>query len=139
MALQGRGPLAGRDHLARFALVSRPPRFPRVTLGCLVSSLLLGGVLPAHAAISWVPRGAFADREFTSIVSPPNYPCDVAFTALGNGGLGLSTDCGVSFGTIIPANAYAVTAKSTDVGWIAAGTAGVVKSVNGGGSWFPVN
>lgn len=125
--------------MARLTLISRPFRFQRATLGALVFCLLAAGALPAGAAISWTPRGAYADREFTSIVSPPNYPCIVAFTALGNGGVNVSTDCGVSFATLITANAYAVTAKSTDVGWAAAGTAGVVKSVNGGASWFPVN
>jgi hypothetical protein len=125
--------------LALFSCASRPIRFRRATLGVLVSSLILCGAPAAHAGISWVPRGAFADREFTTLVSPPNYPCDVAFTALGNGGLGVSTDCGVSFATLIITNAYDVTAKSTDVGWIAAGTSGVVKSIDGGASWFQVN
>ena len=108
-----------------------------ITLAALI--LLLSAPRPAGAVITWVARGAFADREFTSLVSPPGYPCVVAFTALGNGGLGLSTDCGVNFAPVLTANAYAVTAKSTDVGWIAAGTSGVVKTVNGGASWFAVN
>ena len=107
-----------------------------ITLAALI---LVLNALPAGAAITWVARGAYADREFTSIVSPPGYPCVVAFTALSNGGLGLSTDCGVSFAPVLTANAYSVTAKSTDVGWIAAGTSGVVKTVNGGASWFAVN
>jgi photosystem II stability/assembly factor-like uncharacterized protein len=125
--------------LALFSRGFRPSRFQRTTLKALVSSLVLCGAPAAHAAITWVPRGAFADRQFTSLVSPPNYPCDIAFTALGNGGLGVSTDCGVSYATLITTNAYAVTAKSTDVGWVAAGMSGVVKSVNGGASWFQVN
>jgi len=135
----GCGPLAGGTTLALFSRVFRPFRFPPATLRVLFLSLAFTGVPAAHAAISWVPRGAFADREFTSLVSPPNYPCDVAFTALGNGGLGVSTDCGVSFATLITTNAYEVTAKSTDMGWIAAGMSGVVKSVDGGASWFQVN
>jgi len=53
--------------------------------------------------------------------------------------VGLSTDCGVTWGTIVTANCYAVTAKGTDVGWTAAGTAGVLKTISGGASWFPVN
>jgi photosystem II stability/assembly factor-like uncharacterized protein len=115
------------------------PAFGRgsVTLAALI--LLLSAPRPAGAAITWTARGAFADREFTSLVSPPGYPCVVAFTALGNGGLELSTDCGVNFAPVLTANAYAVTAKSTDVGWIAAGTSGVLKTVNGGSSWFAVN
>jgi hypothetical protein len=132
-------PLAGGDNLAWFTRLLRPARFRWTPSGLLFLSLVLSGATPAGAVVSWVPRGAYADREFTSIVSPPNYPCVVAFTALGNGGLGVSTDCGVSFASLITANAYAVTAKSTDVGWVAAGPSGVVKSVNGGASWFAVN
>lgn len=93
----------------------------------------------AEAAGSWMARGAFADQEFTSIVSPPGFPCVVAFTALQNGGLGVSTDCGVQYANLIATNAYSVIAKDINVGWVAAGTAGVVKSVNGGANFFPVN
>ena len=136
----GRGRSNGESTLARIPRTALPARRPlgsAVLISCSV--LALGAFAPAQAAVTWTPRGAFADREFTSIVSPPNYPCIVGFTALGNGGLGLSTDCGVQFGTLLTANAYAVTAKNENTGWVAAGTAGVVKSVNGGGTWFPVN
>ena len=104
---------------------------------CLV---LLGFVaLPAGATVSWTPRGAYADREFTSLVSPPNYPCVIAFTALNNGGLGVSTDCGVQYANLLPTNAFAVMAKNENVGWVAAGSSGVLKTLDGGGSWFQVN
>ena len=97
------------------------------------------GGAPAGAAVTWVARGAYADREFTSLVSPPGYPCIVSFTALDNGGLGVSTDCGVQFATLLPTSAHSVMAKDSNVGHVAAGSAGVLKTVDGGGAWFPVN
>jgi photosystem II stability/assembly factor-like uncharacterized protein len=51
----------------------------------------------------------------------------------------VSTDCGVQFATLLATNAYSATAKDPNVGYVAAGSAGVVKTVDGGGTWFPVN
>src|SRR5262245_40919159 len=133
----------GDSILAWITTFDAPPRHsPRpnsIFLGAVCTIALVMAAEVSQAAVTWTPRGAYADREFTSLVSPPNYPCVVAFTALGNGGLGVSTDCGIQFANLISTNAYAVTAKNENTGWVAAGTSGVVKSVNGGGSWFPVN
>ncbi len=120
--------------------MARTPFSARRSASAVAALVLfsLGGS-PAGAAIDWVPRGTYADREFTSLVSPPDHPCVVAFTALGNGGLAVSTDCGVQYANMLSTNVFAVTAKNENVGWVAAGSSGVLKTVDGGGSWFPVN
>lgn len=98
-----------------------------------------GGPHAAPADVTWAPRGAYADREFTSLVSPAGYPCVVAFTALNNGGLGVSTDCGAQFATLLPTNANMVTAKDSNTGYVAAGASGILKTVDGGANWFYAN
>jgi len=110
---------------------------------CLIASL---GVLfcttpRAHAdpAVTWVPRGAYAGMQFTTLVSPAGYPCVVAFTALQNGGLRVSTDCGLQYAPLLLASSYEVTAKNELTGWVAGGTLGVLKTLDQGGIWFPVN
>jgi len=120
------------------------PRWPRIaSLGAAALQIAIPGaglgLGAASAAVTWVARGAYADREFTSIVSPPGYPCVISFTALDNGGLGVSTDCGIQFATLLPTNAHSVTAKDSNVGYVAAGSAGVVKTIDGGANWFAVN
>ncbi len=103
-------------------------------------ALLGSGHGPAAAQPpSWQPRGAYAGLQFTSLVSPAGYPCIVAFTALQNGGLRVSTDCGVQYATLLLTNAYEVTARDELTGWVAAGSQGIVKTKDQGGSWFSVN
>ncbi len=89
--------------------------------------------------LTWVPRGSYAGYEFTQLVSPPGNPCVVAWTALNNGGLGVSTDCGAQYAQLLLTSAYEVTASSTNTGYVAAGTLGIVKTVDTGGLWFQVN
>jgi hypothetical protein len=89
--------------------------------------------------LSWTPRGAYSGVEFTSIESPPGFPCVVAFTALQNGGLRVSTDCGVQYADLLFASAHAVTAKNDLIGYVAVGNAGMIKTVDQGFSWFPIN
>ena len=93
----------------------------------------------ARAAISWVPRGAFAGMQFTSLLSPPGLPCIIIFTALQNGGLKGSTDCGVQFADLLFADVHGVTAKDENIGYTAAGGLGVLKTIDQGVAWFPVN
>lgn len=93
---------------------------------------------PCAGSFCWIQRG-FAGQEFTSLVTPPNTPCLIAFTALNNGGLGVSTDCGVLYATLYLGNAYDVTAKDTNVGYLAAGPIGIAKTKDTGSAWFPVN
>jgi photosystem II stability/assembly factor-like uncharacterized protein len=123
---------------------THPPRRLRIALlGAAALQIAIPAAGPgtgaAGAAVTWVARGAFADREFTSLVSPPGYPCDIACTALDNGGLAVSTDCGIQFATLLPVSAHSVTAKDSNVGYVAAGGAGVLKTIDGGANWFAVN
>jgi hypothetical protein len=89
--------------------------------------------------LNWVARGAYSGLEFTSIVSPAGFPCVIAFTALQNGGLKVSTDCSVAFADLLFANAHAVTAENENIGYVAAGSVGMIKTVNQGISWFPID
>src|SRR5882672_5643612 len=111
----------------------------------LVAGLLAVAALPGRAespcvgSFCWVQRGAYPGQEFTTLQTPPGNPCVVAFTGLTNNGLGVSTDCGLSFAHLLFANAYDVTARDTNVGYVAGGTAGVAKTKDTGSNWFPIN
>jgi len=117
---------------------------PSLTL-VLVAGLLAVAALPGRAespcvgSFCWVQRGSYPGQEFTTLQSPPGNACVVAFTGLSNNGLGVSTDCGVSYAHLLFANAYDVTARDTNVGYVATGTAGVAKTKDTGSNWFPVN
>ena len=93
---------------------------------------------PCAGSFCWIQRG-FAGQEFTSLVSPPGNPCVVAWTCLNNGGLGVSTDCGEQFASLYIGNAYDITARDTNVGYIAGGSIGVAKTKDTGSVWFAVN
>ena len=111
----------------------------------LIAGSLLGAALPGRAeapcagSFCWVPRGNYAGLEFTSLQSPPGNPCIVAWTALSNGGLGVSTDCGVQYVHLFQLSAYDVTARDSNVGYVAAGTLGIAKTKDTGSNWFAVN
>jgi photosystem II stability/assembly factor-like uncharacterized protein len=94
--------------------------------------------LPCAGAFCWIQRG-FAGQEFTSLVTVPGNPCVVAWTALSNGGLGVSTDCGNQYANLYIGNAYDVTARDTNVGYIAGGSVGIAKTKDTGTNWFAVN
>jgi photosystem II stability/assembly factor-like uncharacterized protein len=110
-----------------------------LTLGLGLSLAGAGSSPRPTSQISWIPRGAYSGIEFTSIVSPAGFPCVIAFTALQNGGLRVSTDCAVAFADLLFANAHAVTAETENIGYVAAGSAGMIKTVDQGISWFPIN
>lgn len=94
--------------------------------------------LPCAGTFCWDSRG-FAGQEFTSLVSPPGNACVVAWTALSNGGLGVSTDCGNQYANLFIGNAYDVTARDTNIGYLAGGTIGVAKTKDTGSNWFATN
>lgn len=110
---------------------------------CLIVALGLVICTPrptaADPAVTWVPRGAYSGIQFTTLVSPAGYPCIVGFTALQNGGLRVSTDCGVQYAPLLLTNAHEVTARDENTGWVAVGDVGVYKTKDGGGDWFLVN
>jgi photosystem II stability/assembly factor-like uncharacterized protein len=110
-----------------------------LALPALALSALPGiAAAPCAGSFCWMQRG-FAGQEFTSLVTVPGNPCVVAWTALNNGGLGASTDCGEQFANLYIGNAYDVTARDTNVGYIAGGSIGVAKTKDTGGFWFQVN
>lgn len=114
-----------------------------ITFACALPALALlvlpgSAETPCAGSFCWVQRG-FAGQEFTSLVSPPGQPCVVAWTALNNGGLGVSTDCGAQYAILYIGNAYDITAKDTNTGYVAAGTIGVAKTKDTGSNWFAVN
>ncbi|MGH7726037.1 MAG: WD40/YVTN/BNR-like repeat-containing protein [Candidatus Eiseniibacteriota bacterium] len=123
---------------------NRDPR-PAALAALTLSVLLFAFAGFAHAqpcvpgTLTWVPRGSYAGLEFTQLVSPPGNPCVIAWTALNNGGLGVSTDCGAQYANLLLTNAHEVTASSTNTGYVAAGPLGVVKTVDTGGLWFQIN
>ena len=89
--------------------VGPTPRFRRAAgaFAAVFLVLIVGFALPGRAeapcgsTLCWIPRGNFAGLEFTSLVSPPGNPCVVAWTALSNGGLGVSTDCGEEYARLL--------------------------------------
>lgn len=111
----------------------------------LAAGLLAVAVLPGEAvspcigSFCWVQRGSYAGHEFTSLQSPPGNPCVVAWTGLNNAGLNVSTDCGVQYANLLILNAYDVTARDTNVGYVAGGTLGVAKTKDTGSTWFQAN
>jgi hypothetical protein len=114
-----------------------------ITIACALPVLALLALpgraeTPCAGSFCWVQRG-FANQEFTSLLSPPGQPCVVAWTALNNGGLGVSTDCGVQYANLYIGNAYDVTARDTNVGYIAGGSIGVAKTKDTGSMWFAIN
>jgi photosystem II stability/assembly factor-like uncharacterized protein len=123
------------------------PRFrrPAGAFAAVFLALVVGFALPGRAeapcgsTLCWIPRGNYAGLEFTTLVSPPGNPCVVAWTALSNGGLGVSKNCGEDFARLLFANAYDVTAKDTNIGYVAAGNLGIVKTRDTGTNWFPIN
>ena len=120
------------DRSMRFAT------FAFVLAGLALAALPGRAESPCAGSFCWVQRG-FANQEFTSLVSPPGNPCVVAWTALNNGGLGVSTDCGEQYAILYIGNAYDITARDTNVGYVAGGTIGVAKTKDTGSVWFPVN
>jgi photosystem II stability/assembly factor-like uncharacterized protein len=117
-----------------------PRSFLRLSiLACLALLAAPGRAeTPCAGSFCWVQRG-FAGQEFTSLVTPPGTPCVIAWTALNNGGLGVSTDCGAQYANLYIGNAYDVTARDTNVGYLAAGSIGVAKTKDTGSFWFAVN
>jgi len=114
-----------------------------ITFACAVPALALLALpglaeTPCAGSFCWSQRG-FAGQEFTSLLSPPGQPCVVAWTALNNGGLGVSTDCGAQYANLFIGNAYDVTARDTNTGYVAGGSTGVLKTKDTGSNWFQVN
>ena len=113
-----------------------------VAAGGIAIVLLLalpgGAMSPCAGSFCWVLRG-FTGQEFTTLVTVPGNPCVVAWTALSNGGLGVSTDCGNQYANLYIGNAYDVTAKDTNVGYVAAGPIGIAKTKDTGSNWFAAN
>jgi hypothetical protein len=118
-------------------LVPRTVRRTALTLAALVA---FAGTRPAAAEpqLAWESLG-FAGYEFTAIYTVPGNPCVVAWTALNNGGLGLSTDCGDSYARPFLLSAHDVTGQNEVVGYIAGGTIGMAKTVDSGSNWFEIN
>jgi photosystem II stability/assembly factor-like uncharacterized protein len=115
-----------------------------------VSNLVAGAIALALATLAppagaqctglcWTPRGSYSFIEFTGLYTVPGYPCVVAWTGLSNGGLKVSTDCGQQFASLVLTSVYDVTARDPEVGYVAAGSQGVIKTVDGGGNWFQTN
>ena len=116
---------------------------PAALLGASVAvagllALAAGAARSAVSALSWEPLG-FAGYEFTTLASPPGNPCVVAWTGLNNGGLGVSTDCGVQYARLFLPSAHDVTAQNENIGYVAAGTLGMVKTIDTGTNWYPIN
>ena len=111
-------------------------------------ALLLAASAPARiladpaplegAAIAWEPLG-FAGYEFTELYTVPGNACIVAWTALGNGGIGVSTDCGNQYARLFLLSAHDVTAKNENIGYVAAGTIGMAKTLDTGSNWYDIN
>lgn len=120
------------------------------TLALLVTAVLIIGPssraaaspstpAPAPAAeLSWAPLG-FSGYEFTTLVSVPGNPCVIAWTALGNGGVGASTDCGNQYARLFLLSAHDVTAQNESIGYVAAGAIGMAKTLDTGSNWYEIN
>ncbi|MEP7028729.1 MAG: hypothetical protein ABI960_09060 [Candidatus Eisenbacteria bacterium] len=122
-----------------------PHRSLRALVATALVALTLTAALPGRAespcagSFCWIQRGNYAGLEFTSLLSPPGNPCVIAWTALSNGGLGVSTDCGAQYANLFQASAYDVTARDSNVGYVAAGTLGIAKTKDTGSFWFAIN
>jgi len=108
-----------------------------IAVACLLG-LAAGTARSAGSALGWASLG-FAGYEFTSLLSPPGNACVVAWTGLNNGGLGVSTDCGDQYARLFLPSAYDVTAQNENIGYVAAGTLGMVKTIDTGTNWYPIN
>ncbi len=93
---------------------------------------------PAGGVPAWQPLG-FAGYEFTTLYTVPNNACVVAWTALGNGGLGVSTDCGDLYARLFLLSTHDVTAQNENIGYVAAGAVGMAKTLDTGSNWFDIN
>ncbi len=93
---------------------------------------------PAAAVLSWEPLG-FSGYEFTTLVTVPGNACVVAWTALGNGGIGASTDCGNQYARLFLLSAHDVTAQNESIGYVAAGPIGMAKTLDTGSTWYEIN
>lgn len=122
-----------------------PHRPLRALAAALFVTAVLVAALPGRAespcagSFCWIQRGNYAGLEFTALLSPPGNPCVVAWTALSNGGLGVSTDCGAQYANLFQLSAYDVTARDSNVGYVAAGTLGIAKTKDTGSNWFAIN
>jgi len=109
-------------------------------LGLLAVAALPGqAVSPCIGSFCWAQRGTYAGHEFTSLQSPPGNPGVVAWTGLSNLGLGVSTDYGVQYANLLITNAYDVTARDSNVGYVASGTLGVAVTKDTGSNWSQDN
>jgi len=93
---------------------------------------------PEGATLVWEPLG-FAGAEFSALLTVPGNPCVIAWTALNNGGLGVSTDCGNQYAQLFLLSAHDVTAQNENIGYVAAGTLGMAKTLDTGTNWFDIN
>jgi photosystem II stability/assembly factor-like uncharacterized protein len=126
--------------------IARPRQLPRALvlgMALLAAALaparpLADPARPAEVAIAWEPLG-FAGYEFTSLYTVPGNACVVAWTALGNGGIGVSTDCGDQYARLFLLSAHDVTAQNENVGYVAAGTIGMAKTLDTGSNWYDIN
>jgi len=120
--------------------IARPRRVSFLVFLVGLAVMATGASRPAAAAgvPTWEPLG-FAGHEFTSLYTVPDNPCVVAWTALGNGGLGVSTDCGDQYARLFLLSAYDVTAQNENIGYVAAGTLGIAKTLDTGTNWFDNN
>ena len=109
--------------------IARPRRVSFLVFLAGLAAMTTGASRPAAAAgvPTWEPLG-FAGHEFTSLYTVPDNPCVVAWTALGNGGLGVSTDCGNQYARLFLLSAHDVTAQNENIGYVAAGTLGIAKT-----------
>ena len=115
-------------------------------VAALALLLLAAGAAPgpaaaqdvSHGTATWEPLG-FAGSEFTTLYTVPGNACVVSWTALSNGGLGVSTDCGNQFARLFLLSAHDVTAQNENVGYVAAGTVGMAKTLDTGSNWFDIN
>ena len=119
-------------HRARLALV------PLLAAGTIAFAGVPAHARPEGSALVWEPLG-FAGTEFTALLSVPGNPCVIAWTALSNGGLGVSTDCGNQYAQLFLLSAYDVTAQNENIGYVAAGTLGMAKTLDTGTNWFDIN
>jgi hypothetical protein len=123
---------------------SSPTTRPRrVLVPILLGVVLLSGAFatparPAGGVPTWESLG-FAGNEFTTLYTVPGNACVVAWTALSNGGLGVSTDCGNQYARLFLLSAHDVTAQNENIGYVAAGPIGVAKTLDTGSNWFDIN
>ena len=123
--------------------MARRPRVRFASVTALLAASFALAFAPARATaaaavLSWESLG-FAGNEFTSLYTVPGNACVIAWTALNNGGLGVSTDCGDQYARLFLLSAHDVTAQNENVGYVAAGTIGMAKTLDTGTNWFDIN